>query len=144
MALTEDGEWLDAAIGKVIIGGMTTPWIANGAVMVEGERYALGGRGRGTEVREGPGVCQFHLTGRGHLGVRRRDRGARGHRRLGVRRPRPAASTTRSTARSPTCACGSSPRSGPVRALEIRGGAAYELGVREHDHGVKIQPFPDG
>ena len=31
-----------------------------------------------------------------------------------------------------------------MRALEIRGSAAYELGVREQDHGVKIQPFPDG
>jgi hypothetical protein len=26
----------------------------------------------------------------------------------------------------------------------VEGGAAYELGMREHDHGVPIQPFADG
>ena len=31
----------------------------------------------------------------------------------------------------------------PLR-LELTGGAAYELGVRERDHGVQLQPFPDG
>jgi hypothetical protein len=35
------------------------------------------------------------------------------------------------------------PRDGSARELEIAG-AAYELGVREHDHGVPIHPFPDG
>jgi hypothetical protein len=33
---------------------------------------------------------------------------------------------------------------GPARELELRGGAAYELGMRETDHGMEIQPFPDG
>jgi hypothetical protein len=28
--------------------------------------------------------------------------------------------------------------------LECDGGAAYELGMREHDHGVPLQPYPDG
>jgi hypothetical protein len=28
--------------------------------------------------------------------------------------------------------------------LESAGGAAYELGMRERDHGVPLQPYPDG
>jgi hypothetical protein len=28
--------------------------------------------------------------------------------------------------------------------LRLEGAAAYELGMRETDHGMKIQPFPDG
>ena len=28
--------------------------------------------------------------------------------------------------------------------LTVAGGAAYELGMRERDHGMAIQPFPDG
>jgi hypothetical protein len=28
--------------------------------------------------------------------------------------------------------------------LVVEGGAAYELGMRERDHGIPIQPFPDG
>ncbi len=32
----------------------------------------------------------------------------------------------------------------PTQELAVSGGAAYELGMREHDHGVPIQPYPDG
>ena len=28
--------------------------------------------------------------------------------------------------------------------LSTRAGASYELGMRETDHGIPIQPFPDG
>jgi hypothetical protein len=28
--------------------------------------------------------------------------------------------------------------------LACAGGAAYELGMRERDHGVPLQPYPDG
>jgi hypothetical protein len=37
----------------------------------------------------------------------------------------------------------SSPARG-ARSLALQGGAAYELGMREHDHGMAVQPFPDG
>jgi hypothetical protein len=30
------------------------------------------------------------------------------------------------------------------RELNVRGAAAYELGMRERDHGIPIQPFGDG
>ena len=33
-------------------------------------------------------------------------------------------------------------RAGP--RADPRGGAAYELGMRETDHGIPIQPYPDG
>ena len=33
---------------------------------------------------------------------------------------------------------------GPSRELNVDGAAAYELGMRERDHGIPIQPFPDG
>ena len=36
------------------------------------------------------------------------------------------------------------PRGGAAAELVVPGGAAYELGMREHDHGIPIQPFPDG
>ena len=31
-----------------------------------------------------------------------------------------------------------------ARTLTAAGGAAYELGMREQDHGMAIQPFGDG
>ncbi len=30
------------------------------------------------------------------------------------------------------------------RRLECKGAAAYELGMRETDHGIALQPYPDG
>ena len=30
------------------------------------------------------------------------------------------------------------------RSLSLEGGAAYEFGLRETDHGIPLQPYPDG
>ncbi len=32
----------------------------------------------------------------------------------------------------------------PARKLTVTGGAAYEIGMREKDHGIPVQPYPDG
>ena len=32
----------------------------------------------------------------------------------------------------------------PARTLTLAAGAAYEFGMRETDHGIPIQPYPDG
>jgi hypothetical protein len=34
-------------------------------------------------------------------------------------------------------------RDRPPLTLTVAGGATYELGMREHDHGIPIQPFGD-
>jgi hypothetical protein len=140
--ITDDGDWLDVAVGKVTIGPVTTPWVANGALSLDGERYSLGGSGRSAQVREFPGECEFHLAGRGFtvsgdvsaaledcVGWVYADPGGSEHHSLNC-------SVADMRLRF-------EPKEAPVRALEVRGSAAYELGVREHDHGVKIQPFPD-
>jgi hypothetical protein len=33
---------------------------------------------------------------------------------------------------------------GGAAELVVTGGAAYELGMRERDHGIQVQPYPDG
>jgi hypothetical protein len=121
---------------------MTTPWIANGAVSLEGERHAVGGR-RGSDVREAPGACEFHLAGRG-IAVSGQVK-APLEDTVGWVYADPAGGEHHSL----NCSIADmlvriEPKERPHRAFEIRGSAAYELGVREHDHGVKIQPFPDG
>ena len=63
--MTDAGDWLDAALGKVKLGPVTTPWVASGALSLGGRRTALGGPGRKLEVREAPDRCDFMLTGRG-------------------------------------------------------------------------------
>jgi hypothetical protein len=144
--LGEDGGgWLDAALGRIKLGSFTTPWIANGVLSIDGERHRLGGpaRARTTEVRESPERCEFVLPGSG-LTVQGQ-----------VEAPREQfvgwvyADPDGSEHHAINCSVADMRLvvSRPGRpAIELRtgGGATYELGMREHDHGVAIQPFPDG
>jgi hypothetical protein len=55
--------WLDVAIGRVRIGPVTTPWVANGAISLDGERLALGGLGRRVGVTAADDGCVLRLPG---------------------------------------------------------------------------------
>jgi hypothetical protein len=61
----EDAQaWLDVALGRVLVGGHLTPWIANGALSIDGRRSRLGGLGaRGLKVAESAGRCSLTLPG---------------------------------------------------------------------------------
>jgi hypothetical protein len=144
--------WLDVAIGRVRVAGRTTPWVAYGALRLDGERHRLGGVGRaplpragaGLLVAETPARCVLSLPGAGGLvidahvrappkaiaGWRYADPDGGGH---DVSNCSIAALTL--TVRRP---------GRPARTLRTAHGAAYELGMRERDHGVAIAPFPDG
>jgi hypothetical protein len=142
--------WIDVAIGRVRVAGCTTPWVATGALRIDGERHRLGGVGaRGLLVAERPERCVLTLPGAAGLVVEAHvqappaalagwryadpdgDGPSEGHQHdvsncsiaaltLVVRRP-----------------------GRPARTLRTAHGAAYELGMREHDHGVPIAPFGD-
>jgi hypothetical protein len=142
--LTGDGDWLDVAIGRIKLGPMTTPWIANGALSLAGERHVLGGPGRRVDVDESPDSCAFLLPGKGM-----RVRGT-------VSAPRQRfvgwvyADPDGDEHHAVNCSIADMrlmvERSGGGAGweLEMLGGAAYELGMRERDHGMEIQPYPDG
>ena len=52
------------ALGRVLVAGRLTPWIANGAICIDGRRSRLGGLGaRGLKVAESPGRCSLTLPG---------------------------------------------------------------------------------
>src|SRR3954471_9280735 len=137
--------WLDAAIGRIKLGPWTTPWIGNGALSVDGVRYPVGGieRVRRTEVRESPERCEFVLPGKdltvqGTVSAARKDF-------VGWVYADPDGSehnTVNCSIADMTLSV-SRPGERPL-SLEVAGGAAYELGMRETDHGIPVQPFPDG
>ena len=141
----DGGGWLDVALGRIKLGPVTTPWIANGMLSLGGERHRLGGpeRVRRTEVRETPDRCEFVLPGadltvQGTVGAPR-------DRFVGWVYADPDGSEHHAV----NCSVADMALvvSRPGRAtleLSAPGGAAYELGMREHDHGMAIQPFPDG
>jgi hypothetical protein len=138
------GAWLDVALGRVRVGRVLTPWIANGALSLDGRRYRLGGltRVRGMDVDARPGSLEAVLPGAGvvvHAAVaapqgqtvafRYADPGGGEHTamncsiaevRLRVERP-----------------------GRPGLELASAHGGAYELGVRGDVAGVRVEPFPD-
>jgi hypothetical protein len=141
--LSESGDWLDAAIGKVRLGPVTTPWIANGALSLGGRRHPLGGPGRRVTVSETPERCEFVLPGaggrvRGTVTAARKDV-------VGWVYADPDGSEHHTTNCSISDMRVTVERDGAAPAeVVVEGGAAYELGMRERDHGIAIQPFPDG
>jgi hypothetical protein len=137
--------WLDLALGRVPIAGRLTPWMASGAISLEGRRMRLGGLGaRGVRVAERPTRCSLVLPGEGGLLVQAH-----------VDDPPGAAAGWRyadpdggehdvvncSVAR---LSLNVRPRGGAARTLHTAHGCAYELGMRERDHGVPIAQFGDG
>jgi len=141
----KEDAWFDAALGRIKVGPLTTPWIANAVLSLEGERYRLGGpaRARSTEVRETPEGSEFVLTGDG-ITVQG-TAGSTRERFVGW----VYADPDQSEHHAVNCSIAdmelavSRPGQEPL-SLRVDAGAAYELGMREHDHGMAIQPFTDG
>lgn len=137
--------YFDAALGRIKIGPLTTPWIANAVLVLDGERHRLGGldRIRSTRVEEEPSECSFELTGS--------DIRVRGH---VFSEPRNFVGWVYADPEGPehnTVNCSIADleltverRGRSETRLECVGAAAYELGMRETDHGIALQPFADG
>jgi hypothetical protein len=141
----EGGAWFDAALGRIKLGSRTTPWVGNAALAIRGERIRLGGVGaaRSTEVKETPTSCEFTLPGkgvtvRGSVEAERKDF-------VGWVYADPDGSEHNTVNCSIAHMRLTLERDGqaPIE-LETQHGATYELGMRERDHGMPIQPFPDG
>ena len=137
-----EATWIDAAIGRVKLGPLTTPWIGNGALCLDGERHALGGLGRRTRVEERPEACRFTLPGKG-VSVRGAV-GAERERFVGWTYSDPDGGEHHvANCSIADMSLDVERRGGPPLSLQTAGGAAYELGMRETDHGIEVQPFPD-
>lgn len=140
-----DGDYVDIAAGRIKIGPMTTPWVANGSLVVGGESYRLGGLGKtyGTDIQAEPTGCEFVIPGkrvtlRGKVSAPRQhfvgwiyaDPDGGEHNTvncsiadLEIRVERPSHKHVH---------------------LKLTAGAVYELGMRETDHGIPILDYPDG
>jgi hypothetical protein len=137
--------WLDLTFGRIKVAGTTTPWVANGAICVDGERIALGGLGRGRrpKVAESPERLEFAVPGR-EIVVAGTAAAPR-ERIVGWVYADPDGSEhhTANCSIADLALRVARPSRAPV-LLRAAGLAAYELGMRERDHGIAIQPFGDG
>jgi len=140
-----DDVWLDAALGRIKLGLVTTPWIANGTLYADGERHRLGGaeKARSTRVTESPTRCDFLLPG-GDVTISGRVESDKKNFVGWVYADPdgPEHNTVNCSIADMRLTISGNGR--PDRELQVRGGAAYELGMREKDHGMPLQPFPDG
>jgi hypothetical protein len=137
--------YLDAAGGRIKVGPLTTPWIANGVLVVDGEEIRLGGldRIRATAIAEEPTRCEFTLPGKG-VTVRGRVSSEPGNFVAWI-----YADPDGPDHNTLNCSIAdlelTVEREGAApRTLESVGAAAYELGMRETDHAIPVQPYPDG
>jgi hypothetical protein len=57
--------WLDVTLGRIRLGPLTTPWVANGALSLGGRRIRLGGLGRRVSVSAADDRCSLQIPGAG-------------------------------------------------------------------------------
>jgi hypothetical protein len=142
--------WLDVALGRLKVAGRMTPWVASGALCLDGQRHRLGGlAARGTRVQESPDGCSLELSGAAgltmHARVRVPEQSAAGWRYSDPSGQPPANQhdVMHCSIASVELSVSTAPRAAPT-TLRTDHGGAYELGMRERDHGVPIALFADG
>jgi hypothetical protein len=139
------GAYFDAGAARIKLGGWTTPWVPSGMLAIDGEVHRLGGLGkvRQASVEDSATGCSFALPGkdvvvRGRLSAPRKDfvgwvyADPKG----------PEHNTVNCSVADLELTVERPAR--PARTLTLAAGAAYECGMRETDHGIPLQPYPDG
>jgi hypothetical protein len=137
--------YFDAGAARIKLGPWTTPWVPSGMLMLEGEPHRLGGFGqiRSSSIDARPGSCDFVLPGRDILVRGRVSAPTKDFVGWIYADPRGPEHNTINCSVSDLELTVERP-SQPPRQLTLSAGAAYEFGMRETDHGIPIQPYPDG
>ena len=141
----DPGTYFDAGAARVAVAGRTSPWVPSGMLVLDGEKHRLGGLGaiRSARIEETPTACEFFLPGHdvvvhgrvaapaeAFVGWVYADPGGAEHNTVNC-----SVADLELTVERPGRA---------ARHLTLAAGAAYELGMRETDHGIPIEPYPDG
>jgi hypothetical protein len=138
-------DYFDMAVGRIKVAGRTTPWVGNAMLMLDGRAHRLGGFGHipSTEVSETPTGARFELRGKdvkvtGDVSAAAKDFVAWIY-----------ADPVGPEHNTLNCSISDLDldvelHGGPAQRLTVRGAAAYEFGTRDTDHGIPVQPYPDG
>ena len=139
------GAYFDLAAGRISVGPWTTPWVANGVLAVDGESIRLGGldRVRRTEIADRPTACEFTIPGDDVTVTGRVSAAAKDFVGWVYADPDGGEHNTLNCSISDMELTVERPGREPTR-LVTRGGAAYEIGMRDTDHGIPVQPYADG
>ncbi len=138
-------DYFDMAVGRIRVAGLRTPWVGNAMLFLDGTAHRLGGFGHvpSTQVEESPTEVRFALKGKGI--------------KLGGRAAAPSKDFVAWVYADPvgpehnTLNCSIADlqldvelEGAPPRRLTVNRAAAYEFGSLDTDHGIPLQPYPDG
>ncbi|MGH2956456.1 MAG: hypothetical protein ACRDL6_05610 [Solirubrobacterales bacterium] len=138
-------DYFDMAVGRIKVAGLTTPWVGNAMLALDGTEHRLGGFERipSTEVAEEPTGCRLQLKGKGvkvtgTVTAPRKDFVAWIY-----------ADPVGPEHNTLNCSISDLDLDveldgAPAQRLRVAGAAAYEFGTRDTDHGIPLQPYPDG
>jgi len=127
-------DWLvDMVLGRLKVGPMTTPWIANGVLERDGRRTRLGGLGRPVKVADREDGCHIRVSG------------------LDIEVAAPVSSLAGWTYSDPAGGSHQVVHSSVARlavrtpdvTLACEHAATYEIGRREMPTSAPMLPFPD-
>ncbi len=135
----------DMAAGRIKLGPLTTPWVANGVLRLDGVEHRLGGFDKvlSTKVDEDPTACSFELSGDGVKVSGRVSSEPRNFVAWVYADPVGPKHNTINCSTADLELRVTRKGRAPER-LEVPGAGAYEIGMRETDHGIPVQPFGDG
>jgi hypothetical protein len=137
--------YFDAGAARIKFGSRVSPWVPSGMLMLDGVEHRLGGLGaiRSARIEESPTACSFLLPGKDIVVSGRVEAPAKDF--VGWVYADPKGGEHHTVNCSVADLELTVERPGlPARELSLPGGGAYELGMRETDHGIPIQPFADG
>ncbi len=138
-----DDAWLDLLVGRVRVGGKVLPWVAMGTLSLAGERMRLGGFGRRPEVIATPNDLALTVKGAGGSELTLRAQSPLDQ--IIVWRYADPDGSEHQVANCSACSLELEfrGRRGEAVSLTTQYGGTYELGMRETDHGLAVQPFSD-
>jgi hypothetical protein len=134
--------WLDIALGRIRIGPLLTPWIANGVVSIGGDRLRVGGPTAHAKVQEHPTALDLRVDSH-DARLRLTVHGNRSQ--TAVWRYSDPDGEEHHVANCSIAEVEAivSPHDGAAVVLRTAHGGAYELGAREAPQGLPVLPFPD-
>jgi hypothetical protein len=141
----DPGDYFDMAVGRIKVAGMQTPWVGNAMLVLDGTEHRLGGfeRIRSTQVEPNPTGARFQLKGKrikvsGRVTAERKDFVAW----IYADPVGPEHNTLNCSISDLELDVEHDGK--PAERLTVSGAAAYEFGTRDTDHGIPVQPYPDG
>jgi hypothetical protein len=137
--------WLEVVAARIAVGPWLTPWVATGALQLDGRRHRLGGMRHARDTRIHTRTTGAEMTLGAEQMRLRLEIAAPAHRFVSWRYADPGGPEHHTA----HCAVADlqleiEPEGQPPRRLQVDAAASYEHGVPAGGHDLPVQPYADG